>query len=258
MRKFVLVVALLFVMDAFTGIGIAHGKDRMTDAQASFKKDYPAVTLENIEKTDIDGIYEVYAGGNIIYYNPGSGNVIFGEMITKGYKNVTVERRNSLTSLSLKSVPLDKAIVIGHGKNKVIEVVDVDCPFCRKVDDFLDKRDDVTRYVFLFPLEQLHPASMKKSTAILCSSDRVGAYREAMKGQYDGKDIAVCNNDAATKLLFEYKAIAEKLGVKGTPALWINNTPVSGANIPQIEQLLSAGGGPLISSGKEVKNHEKN
>jgi protein-disulfide isomerase len=40
-------------------------------------------------------------------------------------------------------------------------------------------------------------------------------------------------------LLEEHKEFAVKLGVQGTPALWVNDTPVMGANISQIDQILS-------------------
>jgi thiol:disulfide interchange protein DsbC len=214
----------------------------------SFKKDYPSVQADNIEKTAIEGLYEVTAGGNVFYYHEKSGNILFGEMITKNFKNITADRRNNVVASFLKSLPLDKAIRIGNGKNTVIEVLDIDCPYCRKVEEFFEKKNDLSRYVFLFPLEKIHPKSFDKSVAVLCSKNPAESLRQAMKGRYDKEDPAPCPDAGANKLLAEHMEISRNLGVRGTPALWINGVSIPGANIPQIEQLL-----PSNKAGKEVK-----
>jgi thiol:disulfide interchange protein DsbC len=222
-------------------LGTAAQSAELKDGPAaSFRKDYPVATFESVGRTDIDGLYEVVAGGNVFYYHPKTGNVIFGEMLTRTFTNVTAERRNSLLSGLLKDLPLEKAIRIGNGRNVVIEFTDVDCPFCRKLEEFFEKRGDVTRYVFLFPIDGLHPESTRKSLAALCAGNPAEIYRKAVKGGYDGKDVPACGKEQAAALLADHVEQGRKLGVQGTPALWINNAPVAGANIPLIEQLLSS------------------
>lgn len=245
---FILIAAFLAVVTATD----AEARGALEDVSVSFTKDYPAVSIEHIEKTDVEGLYEIQAGCNILYYHPKTGNVLFGEMISKTFSNITSDRKAVLLSSVLKALPLTKAIKIGSGKNVVIEFTDIDCPFCRKLEEFFEKRSDVTRYVYLFPIEKLHPDSAKKSVAVLCSSDKPGAYREAVKGIHDSGDIPACPKDGPAALLEDHLALAGKLCVQGTPALWINGTPVAGANIPQIDQLLSSGEITQIK-GKEVK-----
>jgi thiol:disulfide interchange protein DsbC len=238
-RRIAVAVWLISFVVTMICAGDAYSKEPKDDSATSFKKDYPAVTFESIEQTAIDGLYEVIAGNNILYYHPGTGNVLFGEIITKSFVSITAEKRNKLVSARLKELPLNKAIRLGKGKNVVIEFTDIDCPFCRKLEEYFDKRDDVTRYVFLLPLESIHPKAAKKSIAVLCSVNRGAAYKDAMKGLLDDKDNSPCTDGHAVKLLEEYKESAMKLGVQGTPALWVNNTPVMGADIPQIDQILS-------------------
>jgi thiol:disulfide interchange protein DsbC len=240
-------VTALYIASA----GTISAQGLPADPEASFKRDYPAVTFEAIEKTGIKGLYEVFAGGNLFYYHPKTGNLLFGEMITRDFRNITAERRNERIAAVLKTLPLDKAIRIGTGRNVVIEFTDVDCPFCRKLEDLFEKRDDVSRYVFLFPLTQIHPDSLKKSLAVLCSQDRAQAYKNAAAGRFDGKDMPGCG-DAAARLLDEHQEIGKRLGIQGTPALWVNSTPVGGANAVQIERLLDAGN-EAHSLRKEVK-----
>lgn len=251
-RRLLVSVCLIASGMAVIGSGSAIAKEQKGDPAASFKKDYPAVTYESVGKTDIEGVYEVVAGGNVFYYHPASGNVLFGEMITRTFTNITADRRNSLMAEKLKSLPLDKALRIGTGKHVVVEFTDIDCPFCRKIEEYFEKCNDVTRYVFLLPLDSLHPDSRKKSLKVLCSDNRIGAYKDAMKGAYDGKDLSVCDDEEAAKLLEQHKAMAGNLGIQGTPALWVDTAPVMGANIPLIDQLLSSDA-IAQSQRKEVK-----
>lgn len=208
-------IYLFLISVLVAACGEAYAGKALSNAAESFRKDYPSVRFDKIEKTEIDGVYEVAAGGNVFYYHQKTGNILFGEMITKNFKNVTAERRNSLIASFLKSLPLDKAIRIGQGKDTVIEIVDIDCHFCRKVEDFFEKQKDVSRYVFLFPLEKLHPQSLRKSIAVLCSRNQADAYQKAMKGHYDGSDANACSNQDAARLLDEHKEIAKRLGVQG-------------------------------------------
>ena len=50
--------------------------------EESFRKSFPDIPLESITPTDIPGIYEVVAGGRIIYYAPGPEYLIAGEILT--------------------------------------------------------------------------------------------------------------------------------------------------------------------------------
>jgi thiol:disulfide interchange protein DsbC len=238
-RRIAVAVWLISFLVTMICAGDAYSKEPKGDPATSFRKDYPAVTFESIEPTNIDGLYEVIAGNKILYYHPGTGNVFFGEIITKSFVNITAKKRNKLVSARLKELPLNKAIRLGKGKHVVIEFTDIDCPFCRKLEEYFEKRDDITRYVFLLPLESIHPNALNKSLSILCSVNRGTAYKDAMKGLLDSKDILPCTDGSVIKLLEEYKESAVKLGVQGTPALWVNNTPVMGADIPQIDQILS-------------------
>ena len=136
----------------------------------------------------------------------------------------------------IENLPLDKAVKIGNGKHKVIEITDPDCPFCRKGSKFFANRSDVTRYVFFFPLA-MHPDAEPKAMYILGADDQVEAYERVMQGELDGKPVPAPTK-AARDLLEEHKRIAVQLGVNGTPRYWINGVSVSGANIQKIESLL--------------------
>jgi len=214
----------------------------------SFKKDFPLTQIREVRATDIEGLFEITARGNVFYYHLKSSQLFFGDLMTKDFNNVTAERRKEVAAswekiiaARLKDLPLAKAIKIGSGKHVVIEFSDIDCPFCRNVEHIFKKYTDMTRYVFLFPLESIHPAAVKKATSVLCSKNRATAYADAMDGKLDSGDIKLCNDNKVAALLKEYKDIARTLEVDGTPAIWIDGRVIRGADVKKIESILTAG-----------------
>jgi len=215
--------------------------DPAARALEAFRKAYHGTRVESVNRTEIFGLFEVVTGGNILYYAPEGNYLIFGEIFTPQGKSITAKRREELAASRLKSLPLETAVRIGKGRNKVIEFTDPDCPFCRRVEDFFRGRNDVTRYVFFAPLVQLHPDAEKKSAWILAAGDREKAYIEVMTGQHDKEKTPQPDTKAST-LIARHRQLAAAMGVSGTPMFWVNGKMVQGANIPVIEKLLKEGG----------------
>lgn len=221
--------------------GFAAAKEDFKTETDNLKKNFPNLRVDSIKESPIKGLYEIVAGNQVFYFSP-DGYLMFGELWSKYGKNLTAEMREKVLAEKVKSIPLDKALKIGSGPRQVIEFTDPDCPYCRKVDEFLTKRTDVTRYVFFFPLRQIHPDAEKKARYILSQKDREKAFREVVSGALDGKPAPESVHQDA--MLEEMEQVAKSVGVRGTPALWIDGTAVNGADIPRITALLD---------GKEVK-----
>jgi thiol:disulfide interchange protein DsbC len=221
--------------------GFAAAKEDFKTETDNLKKNFPNLRVDSVKESPIKGLYEIVAGNQVFYFSP-DGYLMFGELWSKDGKNLTAEMREKVLSEKVKSIPLEKALKIGSGPRQVIEFTDPDCPYCRKVDEFLAKRTDVTRYVFFFPLRQIHPDAEKKARYILSQKDREKALREVVSGALDGKPAPESIYQDA--MLEEMEQVAKSVGVRGTPALWIDGTAVNGADIPRITALLD---------GKEVK-----
>ena len=209
--------------------------------EESFRKSFPDIPLESVTPTAAPGLYEIVAGGRIAYYVPGPEYLIVGEIITKERKNLTQERNGEIMALKLKALPLEKALKIGSGPRTVIELTDPDCPYCRKASDYFAMRNDVTRYVFLYPLK-MHPNAEAKIKYIFCAKDQAKAYEEAMTGKLDDMKFKPCEDAAADELVKTHKEIGSKIGIEGlgTPMFVIDGQVVRGANMPQIEKILGA------------------
>jgi thiol:disulfide interchange protein DsbC len=211
-------------------------------SEESFRKSFPDVPLESITPTEMPGLYEIIAGGRVFYYAPAAEYLIIGEIITKEKRNLTQARNNELLARKFKDLPLEKAVKIGSGPHTVIEITDPDCPYCRKASDYFAKRSDVTRYVFFYPILQLHPKAEAKVRYVLCATDRAKAYEEAMTGKLDEMKFTPCDDAAVTQLAKIQKETGEKAGAgsTGTPLFMVDGQVVRGANISQIEKILGA------------------
>ena len=243
MRKFSVLTIWLLLFFAFVSVayGAAEPATPGTDVKAiekGLKQTFPQFRFDGFRKTPITGIYEIDAGSQIFYFSP-QGYLFFGELYSKDGVNITAQRRSRLMATRMKNLPLDDAIKIGSGKKTVIEFADPVCPFCRRAYVHLAKRKDITLYVFLFPLAQIHPQAMAMSRYILCSSDQAKAFGEAMSGGLDGKNLGVPADCGKANVLTEDIKAGKKAGVMGTPAFFINGRFVNGANLPLIDKLLA-------------------
>ena len=227
------------MMFIVTAAGFSMANDNLRMEKETLMKTFPNMKLDGFRESPLKGLYEITAGEQVFYFSP-EGYLFFGEIWTKDGKNLTAEMREKVVAERINTLPLEKALKIGNGPKKVIEFTDPDCPYCRKVDNFLSKRTDVTRYVYFVPLRRIHPDAEKKARYILSQSDRDKAFRDVFEGVLDGKPISIADG-AQQQQLEEMEKIATGLGVRGTPALWIEGAHVNGADIQRITGLLDKG-----------------
>ena len=248
------VLVLLFVLLAFGfPVSAAEQGPQALSAGSSVEKnlarDFPQAMpdLEGIYPTPIEGLYEVQTGRGLFYYFPDSGHLLVGQLIDKNSRNLTKESIDRKMADKLAKIPLDQAIKIGDGKNTVIEFTDPDCPYCRKAYKFFANRDDITLYVFLYPL-QIHPQAEAKSRFILSSDDPAETYQKVLSGKYDDKPLPEFKNNGR---LDDQVKVAKAVGIRSTPTFWINGTFVQGANADMFRKLLGAGPGTPRASAPE-------
>ncbi len=234
LRNILFLILLLYLL-SLTACAVQQ-QEQPNNVPAALTTHYPQIKYQQINPTPVTGVYEVVVdNGEIVYFAPATGHMFFGELWTDSAQNLTRESKNRLMSTKLKDFPLDQAIKIGHGPNQVIEVTDPDCPFCRQSSAFFMGREDVTRYIFLFPLDQLHPQAAAKARFILSAKDPVLAYEDVFSGIYDGHPLPSFTDNGQ---LERHRKIAEKVGINGTPQFWVNGQHVSGFNPQQFESLL--------------------
>lgn len=192
--------------------------------EASLKKAietaYPKFKVDSVIKTPFPGLYEVFMGGQIVYTDEKLNFLIAeGRLVdAKTKRDLTGERLEELTKIDFGSLPLNQAIKVvkGNGSRKLVVFSDVDCPFCKRLEqNELANIEDVTIYTFLYPIESLHPDAANKSRTIWCAPNRVKAWNDWVFNNKLPTTAAKC--DVPLENVGE---LARKIGVTSTPTLF--------------------------------------
>lgn len=196
--------------------------------------------IDEISKTSIPGVFEIRVNGTEIYYTDAQANyLIQGNLIdTRARRNLTEERVDKLTAVNFDALPLKDAftIVRGNGQRKLAVFEDPNCGYCKRFERDLQKVDNITVYMFLYPI--LGADSHEKSKAIWCAKDRGQAWQDWMvREQAAAPAAAMCDTTALARNV----EFGRNYKITGTPTLiFSNNNRVPGAiDAKQLEKLLA-------------------
>jgi len=234
MQKVVAVTTLLLLGCAATTAGASEAT-----VKAALQKKYPDIAVESVIKTPLAGIYEVFASGQLIYTDEKVAYLFTNANLIDTDKkvNLTEERMNRLTAVRFDQLPLDLAFkkVKGKGTRKLGYFADPNCGFCKRFEQDLAKINDVTVYMFLYPV--LGPDSLEKSKSVWCSKDRVKTWDDWML-----KGIAPPATGACDTPIEKILAFGRQKNISGTPTLFFaDDQRVPGAiRVDQLEQRLAA------------------
>ncbi len=196
--------------------------------------------IDEVGKSAMPGLYEIRVNGTEIYYTDAEGNFLLqGNLIdTKLRRNLTEERVDKLTAISFDALPFKDAftIVRGNGKRKLAVFEDPNCGYCKRFERDLQKVDNITISMFLYPI--LSADSNEKSKHIWCAKDKAKAWQDWMVRD---KPAAVASCD--TSALERNTEIGRKHKITGTPTLiFADGTRVPGAiAAAQVEKYLAGG-----------------
>jgi thiol:disulfide interchange protein DsbC len=194
--------------------------------------------IDEVNKTPMAGLFEVRVGTNL-YYTDAEGNfLVLGQLIdTKAQRNLTEERQDKLLAIDFSALPVKDAftIVRGNGKRKIAVFEDPNCGYCKKFERDLQKVDNVTVYLFLYPI--LGPDSIDKSRNIWCAQEKGKAWQDWMV-----REQAVPAGTCEAEALARNIEFGKKYKITGTPTLiFADGSRVPGAiGAPQIEKMLAA------------------
>jgi len=194
--------------------------------------------IDEITKAPMAGLYEVRVNGTDILYTDAEGNfLIQGQLIdTKQRRNLTEERLDKLTAIDFNALPVKNAftIVRGNGKRKMAVFEDPNCGYCKRFERDLQKVDNVTVYLYLYPI--LGPDSTDKSRNIWCSKDKAKSWNDWML-----REVAPTAASCDTAALAANVELGKKHKITGTPTLiFADGTRIPGAiGVAQIEKALA-------------------
>ena len=238
MRKLILIFTAAFVA-IISQTALANE----ATVKAALLKKYPQIQIQSVLKTPLAGMYEVYADGQLHYTDEKATYLFVNAMMidTEKKTNLTEERMNKLTAISFDQLPLDLAFrkVKGKGTRKLAYFGDPNCGYCKKFEQDLTKIDDVTIYVFLYPV--LGQDSVDKAKSVWCSKNRVKVWDDQLLNGIAPTGPGTCDTPIDKILAF-----GRSKNISGTPTMFfVDGTRVPGA-IPQeqIEQKLASAKAP--------------
>jgi thiol:disulfide interchange protein DsbC len=196
--------------------------------------------IDEVSRTAMPGLFEVRVNGTEVFYTDAEANfLIQGSLIdTKQRRNLTEERVDKLTAIAFDSLPVKDSftIVRGNGKRKLAVFEDPNCGYCKRFEKDLQKVDNVTISMYLYPI--LGADSAEKSKNIWCARNKAKAWQDWMlRDQASASPPGACDASA----LMRNVELGRKFKITGTPTLiFADGSRVPGAiSSAQVEKLLS-------------------
>lgn len=178
------------------------------------ERDYPQIgKIQQVNKAPVAGLYEVVTQSELLYTDEKVQYIINGNIFDlKSGRNLTDERARKLFAIDFSTLPFDLAIkrVKGNGQRKMAYFSDPNCGFCKKLEHELKNVNNVTLYVFLYPVFE---GSDVKVHNISCSKNPAKAWEDLMLNNVQ-PPAGTCNA-SADKVL----ELGKKFNVTGTPTL---------------------------------------
>lgn len=194
--------------------------------------------IDEVSKTPMNGLFEIRVNDNDIFYTDIDGSfLIQGVLIdTRTKRNLTEERTEKLNAVAFDALPLKDAftVVRGNGKRKMAVFEDPNCGYCKRFERDLQQVNNVTVYMFLYPV--LGPDSIEKTKSIWCAKDKAKTWQDVML-----RDIPVPKLSCDTAAIDRLLDFGRKHKITGTPTIFFaDGSRVPGAiNTAQIEKFLS-------------------
>lgn len=197
------------------------------------------------------GLYTVELGDASAYYATADGShLVAGDLyavVSGGFENRTEDLRSARRVDMLEEVAREDLIVFpaeGETRGVVSVFTDVDCGFCRKLHlevPELNAMGIEVRYL-AYPRAGIGSDSAVKMVSAWCSSDPAAALTRLKAGE--PVEARTCVNPVAD----QYR-LGQRLGVRGTPALFLEDGRMLPGYMPAAVLAAELGIGPGVVSG---------
>jgi len=234
-RPFVVVMALVSLL--LTGQALAE-KAENSEAVQNIKKNLLTlipVEPDQINKTPVDGLYEVMYGPRLVYVTADGRFLLQGSIIDmQTRENITEPRLMKAKIEAVEAVGVDNMLIFSppkgtEVKHRVNVFTDIDCGYCRKLHAEMadyNKSGIEIRYLF-YPRAGVGSESYKKAVRVWCAADRL----EAMNIAKAGNPVTGSNTDCKNPVE-DHLGLGAMVGVTGTPALVLDDGQLVPGYVP--------------------------
>ena len=229
----------------------AHASCDVDAINRVVSRSLPKIVFDEVKSAPVRGLCEALIDTEVFYVSEKGDFLFVGNMVSvKSGDNLTVRRRNGIVKDIIAGLDEKQMVVVGpeNAKKTITVFTDVDCPYCAKLHQEVPQltRNGVKVRYLLYPRNGLQSPTYRKSVSVWCAKDRVKAIGIAKAG---GKIAArTCDNPVA-----EHYKLGIRLGVNGTPTLFLDDGTRIGGYVPAPRLLAILG----IGDGKTVLQNRK-
>ena len=186
--------------------------------KTNLTKQHPNLKIENIQATEMKGIYSGSMDGQVVYVGEDTQHILIGSMFRlSDQKNLTKDLMLKQNGIDWKKLPLQDAVktVRGNGKRQIAVFSDPNCPYCKQLETELTKLNDVTIYTFIYPIKT---QSIAVSKQVFCEKDPALAWSNLIAKGIQPSSKKTCANPIERNL-----SLGKSLALNGTPAIIFSN-----------------------------------
>ena len=222
MKQFLVLLIFVFSLNGLVQAEEKTGGKHSENLDKVLARLSPGKNPDSIGESKIPGLYEVVYGAQVTYMS-GDGRFVFqGDIfdLKKGGENISEKSRRKGRLNILSSLDEKDMIVFSpkEPKHTVSVFTDINCGYCRKLHSQIGNYNKLgikIRYMS-YPRAGIDSPSYKEAVSVWCSKDRNKAITEAKSGK-------AISSKACKHPVKQHIAAAEKLGLRGTPLLVLEN-----------------------------------
>lgn len=232
---------------------IADTQEVINRVKVNIQDSLPNARVSAINTTPMSGIYQVeMTSGELVYSDDQGSFIISGDLyqLKPGSRpiNVTENWRGKQRVDLLAGLEAKDMVVFspeGETKGVVYAFTDVDCGYCQKFHSEIPALNAMgveIRYL-AWPRAGLKSPTADKMRSVWCAADRKTAMTKAKRRLALETPPADCVTPIQEQLL-----LGHKMGVRGTPALYLANGSHAGGYVEAEELAKKLGIAPVVDA----------
>ncbi|PKF51958.1 bifunctional protein-disulfide isomerase/oxidoreductase DsbC [Enterovibrio nigricans] len=231
--KFKRLLSSVVMASAMLSVGAyaADGADRGAISEVLTKY---RLSVESVEKSPLEGMYEVVTNGGVVYSNKDGSYFIYGQLFhttdtdSINMTELTQAKRNKKL---FESSGVEKELIVYPAKNEkyVVNVfTDTTCGYCMKLHREMKQYNDlgITVRYLAFPRSGERSPNIGEMSAIWCADDKAKAMDLAKAREFN------VETDTCTDVVRRHMALGSAMGVTGTPAIMLEDGTMLGGYVP--------------------------
>ncbi|NPV76229.1 MAG: thioredoxin fold domain-containing protein [Anaerolineae bacterium] len=213
----------------------AIADENLDSVRSEVQKALPNTPIDDVSTSPSNGLFTITSGKNVFYYDPIAKVIFFGEFYSITGTPITETHTTDALNNLINKYEKD-AVVINIGSNishTIYEFVSPNCGYCQKYEEFISKYHNVKRVVFF--VTGGVASGNERLNQVLCSPAPVQDLSLLYTKSPSIKSVC----EEGKRKLKAHGELVGKLGVVGTPTLYIDGTRIDGFKEQQIVSILN-------------------